>query len=98
MAHKEFIWFILPAIVFVIYSCNNDSDDKAVSQPVSREQQLKSAVAQYPDSLLLTESLIEYYRNIGNYDAAIKLTEEAIKKDSENVELWDINGTLLFEN
>ena len=98
MTYKQLTCFILLAIIFIMYSCNNDSDDKQVGQPIPKEQQLKNAVAQYPDSLLLIENLIEYYRNNGSYDTAINITDAALKKDSENVELWDIKGTLLFEN
>ena len=101
MAHKKLTCFILLAIVSFMCSCNNNNNSdngNTVSESIPREQQLKNAVAQYPDSLLLIEDLIEYYRNNGNYDAAINITDEAIKKDSENVELWDIKGTLLFEN
>jgi tetratricopeptide (TPR) repeat protein len=82
-----------------VCSCNsNESNDAPIAKPVSKEQQLKKAVAQYPDSLLLIENLIEYYRNNGSYDTAINLTNEALKRDSENVELIDIKGTLLYEN
>jgi tetratricopeptide (TPR) repeat protein len=98
MAHKELTCFILLVIILVVYSCNNDSDDKQAEESIPKEQQLKNAVAQYPDSLLLTENLIEYYRNNGSYDTALNITDAALKKDSENVELWDIKGTLLFEN
>ena len=104
MTLKRLTCFILPAIVwFFMCSCNNGDNDNnnnsdTDTQTIPKEQQLKKAVAQYPDSLLLLENLIEYYRNNGSYDTAINLTSEAIKKDSENVELWDIKGTLLFEN
>jgi tetratricopeptide (TPR) repeat protein len=98
MAHRELTWFIILAVMTFIYSCNNNDNSNTHIQPIPKEQQLKNAVAQYPDSLSLIENLIEYYRNNGNYDTAISLTDEALKKDSENVELWDIKGTLLFEN
>lgn len=82
-----------------MFACNSTPGAKepAVKKP-TEEQQLKGAVAQYPDSLLLAEKLIEYYRNNGNYDSAIRITDQAIQKDSENVELWDIRGTLEYEN
>ena len=98
MAYRQLTSFVFLAMVLFMYSCNNDSDDNRVTQPISKEQLLKNAVSQYPDSLLLIESLVEYYRNNGSYDTAINITDEAIKKDSENVELWDIKGTLLYEN
>ncbi|MEP6595987.1 MAG: tetratricopeptide repeat protein [Ginsengibacter sp.] len=98
MTHKQFTGFILLTIALFMYSCNNSDNDNPVARPIPQEQQLKKAVAQYPDSLLLVENLIEYYRNNGNYNTAINITDDALKKDSENVELWDIKGTLLYEN
>lgn len=99
MAHKQLTFFSLLAIVLFMYSCNDNRDNNETpAQPISKEQQLKNGVARYPDSLLLIEDLIEYYRNNGSYDTAINITDQAIKKDSENVELWDIKGTLLYEN
>lgn len=55
-------------------------------------------VAQYPDSLLLTENLVQYFRENGNYGAAIAETDNAIKKDTANDRLLDIKATLHFEN
>ena len=102
MTLKRLTCFILQMIIlFFLCSCNNGDNNTNIDTAtpvISKEQQLKKAVVQYPDSLLLIENLIEYYRNNGSYDTAINLTEEAIKKDSENVELWDIKGTLLYEN
>jgi len=99
MAYNRLTCFIFSTTVLFICSCNNNSDNSnTIVQPIPKEQQLKNAVSQYPDSLLLIENLIEYYRNNGSYDTAISLTDRAIKRDSENVELWDIKGTLLYEN
>lgn len=98
MAYNLLTFLIFSTTVIIICSCHNRDNSNTLAQPVPKLQQLKNAVAQYPDSLLLTENLIEYYRNNGNYDTAINLTDQAIKKDSENVELWDIKGTLLYEN
>jgi len=99
MQYKQLTSFLL-LIVFCIYSCDNnrDNDQQHVRQSLSKEQELKNSIAQHPDSLLLIEKLIELYRNNGNYDSAINVTDEALKQDSENVELWDIRGTLLYEN
>jgi tetratricopeptide (TPR) repeat protein len=97
MAYKQLMCFISFAIA-VICSCNNSDSSETITHQVSKEEQLKNAVSQYPDSLLLIENLIEYYRNNGSYDTAINITNDALKKDSENVELWDIKGTLLYEN
>lgn len=100
MVKKSWL-IVLSAIALFICSCsnnNNNSKEDRSTQPVSQEQQLKNSVAQYPDSLILTENLIEYYRNMGSYDTAIKITGDALQRETDNVELWDIMGTLQYEN
>jgi len=80
----------------LLLSCNNDSVESA-NLP-EQEKQLRDLMAQYPDSLLLTENLVQYFRENGNYGAAISETDNASKKDSLNDRLLDIKATLLFEN
>ena len=100
MAQKLLISIIAATIALFMWTCNSSQNEieNTPSKEISKEQQLKNAVAKYPDSIFLVEDLIEYYRNNGSYDTAISITEDAIKKDSENVELWDIKGALLYEN
>lgn len=80
----------------MLVSCNNDS--AAPANLPEQEKQLRDLIAKYPDSLLLTENLVQYFRENGNYGAAITETAHAIKKDSLNDRLLDMKGTLLFEN
>jgi tetratricopeptide (TPR) repeat protein len=97
-------YYIILFALTLICACNNINENKvnqkgqAVSGTISQEQQLKNLIALYPDSLLLIQNLIELYRNKGNYDTALIIANEAIKKDSLNVELWDILGILHYEN
>ena len=63
-----------------------------------RELQLKSAVRLYPDSLLLKENLIQYYRENSNYDNALLEVNNAIKKDSSSARLWDMKAILHAED
>jgi tetratricopeptide (TPR) repeat protein len=74
---------------------NNNSSTVAID---AEEKKLRDNIAKYPDSALLKENLIQYFRENGNYDIAIAETDKAIKKDTANARLWDIKGTLLFEN
>ena len=62
------------------------------------EKKLKEAVAANPDSMLLKENLLQYYRDNGEYDMAIATANEALKKDSNNSRLWKIKATLHFED
>jgi len=96
---------ILPglALLMMIISCNNQDhakqNDKTGFETVSaREKILKDSITQFPDSLILKEKLIQYYRDIDEYDEAIATTNEILQKDSLNARLWDIKGTLHFEN
>lgn len=98
MTSKKLCLVILGVIAGCVYSCSSGENEPPVKQFISQEQELKNLVAKYPDSLLLTENLIEYYSNKGSYDTAINVTVTAIKKDSGNVELWDIMGTLQYQN
>ena len=62
------------------------------------KESLKNAIRQFPDSLSLVQNLIEIYRDEGDYDSALVLTDMQIKKDSGNAYLWNMKATLLFEN
>lgn len=92
---KYFVVLIISTLIF--FSCNN-KDEEPKTEQFPLEKQLRADVAKYPDSLAVLEKLIEYYENNGNYDSAIKLTDNALKRDSSFAELWDIKGTLHFEN
>lgn len=79
-------------------SCNNQNE-KIPAVPITGiEQAMKDSVSRFPDSLLLWENLIEYYRQNGDYEKALVTTGEALRKDSLNARLWDIKATLHFEN
>jgi tetratricopeptide (TPR) repeat protein len=94
---KELLFHLL--IVLFIISCNGNENNTAIVPVVkTSEASLKEAIAKYPDSLSVREDLIEYYRDNGNYDSAIAITNQAIQKDSNVAELWDIKATLHFEN
>jgi tetratricopeptide (TPR) repeat protein len=78
-------------------ACNNTdtTGDKALPE---QEKQLRDAISQHPDSLLLKENLIQYFRENSNYGQAIAETEKAIRQDNSNGRLWDIKATLHFLN
>lgn len=92
----------VPSLFFMMittfYACN--SDEQVTKSPPGdmMAETLKQQVASYPDSLLLVEKLIQFYRENGNYDSAIAVTEKAINKAPGIDGLWDIKATLHFEN
>ena len=94
MAIKYYLGFLS---IILIISCNDDKNNN-LPHLATTDAQLKQSIEKYPDSLQLLEKLIEYYRNNGNYDTALKITDNAIKRDSQVAELWDIKATLHYEN
>jgi len=97
MEYKKILCVATVYIIFIC-SCNTGDNENLATPKISAEEQLKQSVNKHPDSLELIQNLIELYRNNGDYDSAINLTNALIKKDSDNVQLWDIKGTLLYEN
>jgi len=74
------------SILFLLTACNasdeNSSKEKVIS--FSPEKEIKDAITKFPDSFLLKEKLIQYYRDSAAYEQAIATVNEAIKKDSSN--------------
>lgn len=97
--------FILPGLflLITIIACNNEDHEREESKTTvqtitSREKLLKDSITLFPDSILIKESLIQFYRDEAEYNKAIALASEVLQKDSLNDRLWDIKGTLQFEN
>jgi len=84
--------------VFVV-SCNNKKQNDIPGRTVTtQEEKLKAEIIKYPDSLILMENLVQYYREGGNYDEAVKTINQALQKDSSIARLWDIKAILSYEN
>jgi tetratricopeptide (TPR) repeat protein len=96
----------IPASLFLlitIISCNNldyskQSTEAATQLTLAREKILKDSIAKFPESLLLKEKLIQFYRDSADFDKAIATIDNILQADSLNTRLWDIKGTLHFEN
>ena len=86
---------LMSAFIFVSSAaCTNTPKEVKPSE----EKLLKDAITQHPDSLLLKENLIQYYRDQNNLSTALLETDKAIAADSANARLWDIKAILHFEN
>ena len=92
----NFLLFIIAG--FLLPACNNASTNTENAATPVMEKQLRDAMAKYPDSVLLTETLIQYFRDNSNFEQAISETDKAIQKDTANDRLWDIKATLHFQN
>lgn len=85
-------------VVFMV-SCKTKKQDSPPEQVASgQEEKLKADVKKYPDSLLLLENLVQYYREGGNYGEALTTVNHALQKDSGVARLWDIKAILSYEN
>lgn len=87
------IIILFSAIAFV--ACNNNNNNADLPE---KEKQLREQISQYPDSLILKENLVQYFRDNGNYSQAIAETDKALQKDSMNERLLYIKATLHSEN
>ncbi len=95
------IFFVFCLISSAIFLSCNGNEKQTITQAENNSGQasdLKKSLAKYPDSLLLSQKLIEYYRDNGEYDSAIAITDNLIKRDSNIAELWNIKATLNYEN
>lgn len=90
-------FFYLPLLLLLACNNNEKAAPAHTALPV-KEKELTEAIKQYPDSALLVENLVQYYRETGNYPQAITSINAALSKDSMNARFWDIKATLHFEN
>jgi len=83
----------------VITACNNSNSEQPVTKPEMpvQERDMKTAIEKYPDSLLLRETLIQYYQDNGSVEMALAELNKAIQKDTANPILWDKKAELLIE-
>ncbi len=95
---KQFPRLLMILVLFA--ACNGKGKDAPVvaGDCTNPEKIMKDAVNTFPDSLLLKENLVQYYRDNGEYDMALATTNDAIKKDSMNARFWNMKATLYFEN
>ena len=93
---KRLVFYFI--VFFFIFSCKGKESTNNPSKIINPIQALKEDLKNYPDSFLLAENLIEAYRNNGNYDSALHLTDQYIQKDSGNAYFWNMKATLYFEN
>jgi len=99
----KLIPFMIASLLVGLFSCSNNEDTVKNDAPVkselpAKEKEQLDAIAKYPDSLLLRESLIQYYRVAKNYDQAIAETNKVLQMDSSIVRFWDIKAILSYEN
>ena len=90
----------LLCLALLAYSCQPESEKvNEPSDPLKpTEIEITQNIAQHPDSFLLKESLIQFYRENNNYTKAIASINAIIGQDDKNARCWHIKGVLHFEN
>lgn len=88
---------IFLGLAILLFACNNNAGTADADMP-AQERQLRDEIAKHPDSVLLKENLVQYFRDNNNYSQAIAEIEKDIAKDSANERLWYMKATLLTEN
>lgn len=81
----------------VFFSCGSDEKIITPESILSEEAVMLENLKSYPDSTLLRENAIQFYRDKGDYTKALKFSEEALQRDSLNPRWYQINGILKFE-
>ncbi len=90
--------YLLIVLVFIAACNEGRKEDDADVMTSSKEKEMKAEIAKFPDSVILRENLIQYYRDNANYDQAISEADKAIQRDSLNPRYFDIKAILHFEN
>lgn len=84
--------------ILAIFAAMTSCRQPAGNDMPEQEKQLREQISQHPDSLLLKENLIQYFRENGNYGQAIAETDLLLKKDTASERIWYIKATLHSEN
>jgi tetratricopeptide (TPR) repeat protein len=95
---RRIIPFLSIALFLIACNGNDGNTDDAIQPTADIRQELKDQVKKYPDSILLRETLIQNYRDSGEYDNAIAEAKTTIAKDSLNGVLWEHLFWLYYED
>jgi len=86
-------------MALALFSCNGGDKANHDVNNKTQESRLRASMAAFPDSLLMAENLIQYYRDNGELRAAIQLADSLAKgKFDKNARIWHISAILHFEN
>ena len=88
------------SLLLTLNACNDSPPNKIdnVNELPQSEREMKEAIVKYPDSILLKETLIQYYEDNDNLELALTQTNEVLVKDSTKVRFWNKKGDLHFIN
>ena len=84
-------------LILLLASCKEDKNTSTTIPSNNEEQVMKDLIKQYPDSFSLIQNLTSYYLSKQNFDGAISLLDNTIKKDTANPFLWDMQAIVYAE-
>lgn len=91
--------YILILLAFHLAGCNsNERASEPPANTLSQEKLLIKDQQKYPDSILILENLVQFYRENGEYGKSFSTVNDALKQDSGSYRLWHIKGVLHYEN
>ncbi len=90
--------YLLILFVFFLAACNNEEAKEVPAGTLSQEKQLTEVLQKYPDSILLVENLVQFYRDNAEYEKSLSTVDDALKRDSSAFRFWHIKGILHYEN
>ncbi len=97
-SHTKFAGVLIIVLTVFVFACTSNEKLNPKNAKISLEDSLKKQISLYPDSLIAKENLLQFYRDSGFYDIAIKTNLDFISNDSFNARLHHIHGMLLLEN
>ncbi len=93
---KIMTFYTVLAFSLLLAACNNNEQPVTATPDAvpAKEKELRDAIAQYPDSVLLKKTLIQYFEDNGNYDIALTELNKVADKDTTDASLWDKKAQL----
>jgi tetratricopeptide (TPR) repeat protein len=89
---------LLCFFILFLFSCDDKTVGENKNVPATNEEEsLKNDAKKYPDSLQLIQNLAGYYTDKENYSAALSTINDALKKDSTNPYLWDMQSMVYMQ-
>ena len=84
-------------LVLSVAACNQEKSTSTHNATNNEEQTMKDLLNKYPDSFPLVQTLTSYYLSKENFNGAIALLVDKIKKDTANPFLWDMQSIVYAE-
>jgi tetratricopeptide (TPR) repeat protein len=91
------------SLSFFLFGCQPKKDTaeqekkQQIGENINYETAQKKRIQQFPDSVLLVEDLLQWYRTNNRYNEAIQMTDSLISSNEKNKIYHHILGILYYE-